>query len=274
MSLTAITGATGAIGGRVAHSLPGPLRLVVRDSARAPSVAADVREAEYGDATAMRAALDGVDTLFLVSASEAPDRIALHTTAIDAAVAAGVGRIVYLSYLGATADATFTFARDHWATEQHIRTVGVRWTFLRDAMYADFLPGLAGADGIIRGPGGEGAFAPVAQDDVAAVATAVLQSDGYDGRTLDVTGAELVTVHEVAALLSDVTGRRVNYAEETVEEAYASRASYGAPAFEIDGWVSTYTAIATGELAVVSPHVREVLGRDPMSLREVLERLV
>ena len=77
-------------------------------------------------------------------------------------------------------------------------------------------------------------------------------------------------MNDVAALLSDVTGKPVRYEEETIEEAYASRASYGAAQFEVDGWVSTYTAIATGELDVLSPAVRLVTGRDPMTLRALL----
>jgi NAD(P)H dehydrogenase (quinone) len=270
LAITAITGATGAIGGRVARSLQGDLRLVVRDAARAPDVGAEVRVADYGDGAAMRTALDGAQTLFLVSATEHPERVRLHTTAVDAAVAAGVERLVYLSFLNAAPDATFTFARDHWATEQRIRDSGVQWTFLRDATYADFLPALVGPDGAIRGPAGNGAFSPVAQDDVAAVAAAVLSSGAYDGRTLDLTGPELLTMVDVAGLLAELSGRPVRYVEETVEEAYASRASYGAAQFEVDGWVSTYTAIAAGDLAVVSPDVREVLGRDPMSVRELL----
>jgi NAD(P)H dehydrogenase (quinone) len=274
MTLIAVTGATGAIGGRVARSLAAhgaDLRLVVRDPSRAPSLSADVRQAAYDDETAMRSAFAGAQTLFFVSASEDPDRVRLHTNVVDAAVAAGVERIVYLSFLNAAADSTFTFARDHWATEQRIRHVGLRHTFLRDAMYADFAPGLAGADRVIRGPGGDGAFTPVAQDDVAAVASAVLLAEGYDGDTLDLTGPERLTLTDVAAVLTDVTGKPVRYEEETVEEAYASRASYGAAQFEVDGWVSTYTAIAAGELDVLSPAVRMVTGHEPMSLRALLE---
>ena len=269
-----MTGATGGIGGRVARSLAdhgADLRLVVRDPIRAPDVGAAVVRASYDDKDAMQQALTGAQTLFFVSASEDADRVRLHTTVVDAAVAAGVERIVYLSYLNAAADSTFTFARDHWATEQRIRETGLRHTFLRDAMYADFLTGLVGAERVIRGPAGDGAFTPVAQDDVAAVASAVLLSEAYDGDTLDLTGPERLTVADVAQVLSDVSGKPVRYERETVEEAYASRASYGAPQFEVDGWVSTYTAIAAGELDVLSPAVRMVTGRDPMSLRQLLE---
>jgi NAD(P)H dehydrogenase (quinone) len=273
MGLIAVTGATGKLGGRVARSLAAEgadLRLVAREPACAPDERAEVAQGEYGDAPAMRAALAGVDTLFLVSAAEHPERVRLHTTAVDAAVAAGVARIVYLSFLAAAPDSTFTFARDHWATEQHIIATGVRHTFLRDAIYAEFLPAMVGADRTIRGPAGDGAFTPVAQEDIAAVATLVLRSDDYDATTVDLTGPERLTMTDVAAVLTDVTGHPVTYVEETVEEAYASRASYGAASFEVDGWVSTYTAIASGELDVLSADVRAVTGRDPISLRRLL----
>ena len=114
--MIAITGATGEVGRRVAALVDSPAPDRPRRS-RAP--AGDVRVASgYGDFEGMRAALEGADTLFLIPAAEAPDRVAQHTTAVDAAVAAGVRRIVYLSFFGASPDATFTLARDHWATER------------------------------------------------------------------------------------------------------------------------------------------------------------
>ena len=151
--MIAVTGATGGIGGRVASRLAErgvEQRLIVRDASRAPAFeGAGVAEAEYGDGEAMRAALAGVETLLLVSASEARDRVRHHVSAIDAAVAAGVGRIVYPSFMGAAPDATFTFARDHSATEAHIRSAGVAHTFLRSCMYAEYVPVFTGPDGVI-----------------------------------------------------------------------------------------------------------------------------
>ena len=156
--------------------MPGePLRLIVRDPARAPSVpGASVAQAAYGEHAALLSALDGVDTLMLLSATESADRVALHKATVDAAVAAGVQRIVYTSFVGAAPGATFTFARDHWHTEEHIRSTGVDFTFLRDNLYLDFVPGFVGSDDVIRGPAGDGRVAAVARDDVAAVAAAVL----------------------------------------------------------------------------------------------------
>jgi uncharacterized protein YbjT (DUF2867 family) len=273
-ALLAVTGATGGLGGRVAARLAAAgarQRLVVRDPARAPSAgAAEVAVATYSNGPAMRAALEGVDTLFLVSGAEAPDRVAQHVTAIDAAVDAGVRRIVYTSFLRAAPDATFTLARDHWATEQHIRSTGVAHTFLRNSLYVDFLPSMV-TDGAIAGPAGEGRVAMVARDDIADVAAAVLTQPGeHDGRTYDVTGPEALTLAEVAAELSRATGRPVVYRPETLSQARASRAHYGAPDYVVEGWISTYAAIATGELAVVSDAVARVAGHPPVTVRDYL----
>jgi uncharacterized protein YbjT (DUF2867 family) len=256
----AITGATGEVGRRVAARVDGA-RLVVRDAARAP--AGDVRVASgYGDFEAMRAALAGVETLFLIPAAEAPDRVAQHVTAVDAAVAAGVAWIVYLSFFGAAPDATFTLARDHWATEEHIRTTGVDWTFLRMNLYMDFIPAMVGADGAIRGPAGDGRVSAILRDDVAAAAATVLTSDGHAGRTYDFTGPSAFSLAEAAALLG------ASYVDETDDEAYASRAGYGAPEWEVRGWVSSYQAIRDGSLSGVSSAVTELTGRPPRSLAE------
>jgi NAD(P)H dehydrogenase (quinone) len=122
----------------------------------------------------MRQALAGVHTFFMIPVHEAPDRVQQHVTAVDSAVAAGVKRIVYSSFVGAAPDATFTFARDHWHTEEHIRNTDLDFTFLRGNVYMDVLPWIVGSDDFIRGPAGEGHVAAVARDDVADVAVSVL----------------------------------------------------------------------------------------------------
>lgn len=273
----AVSGATGAVGGRVAVGLAHlgrEQRLVVRDRGRAPDLpGAEAVEASYDEPEAMRGALAGAETFFMVSAGEAYDRVRQHAAAVDAAVAAGVGRIVYLSFINAAPDATFTFARDHWHTEQHVRASGVRHTFLRDNWYMDLLPAMAGADGVIRGPAGDGRVGAVARDDIARSAVAVLLGGTeHDGRTYDVTGPEAFTLHEAAGELSRATGRDVTYHAETLEEAYGSRAAYGAPEFEVEGWVTSYAAMAAGEMDVVSDAVRELTGHAPMTFAEFLRR--
>jgi NAD(P)H dehydrogenase (quinone) len=274
-SRLAVTGSTGRLGRRVARRLADAgiaQRLILRDPTRAPRLdAADVVRAEYGDGAAARRALDGVTILFMVSGAEAPDRVDQHRSFVDAAVAAGVEHLVYVSFYGAAPDATFTLARDHWATEEHIRATGLRWTFLRDNLYMDFIPAMVGADGTLRGPAGDGRVAAVAQDDIADVAAAVLgRPSTHEGATYDLTGPEALSLVEIAETLSRAAGRAVRYVPETIDEAYASRATYGAPDWQVDAWVSTYTAIAAGEVSGVSDVVDRIAGHAPTSLHALL----
>jgi NAD(P)H dehydrogenase (quinone) len=267
----AVSGATGGVGGRVARLLAErgiAHRLLVRRPTKAPKLdqARVLQFGGYDDAEGMKRALDGARTLFLVSAAEDRDRVALHRSAVDAAVAAGIERIVYTSFVGAAPDSTFTFARDHFHTERHIESSGAAYTFLRHNLYIDFVPGLCPADGVIRGPADEGRVAAVARDDIAEVAVAVLTGEGHEGETYDVTGIESFTLEEAAAELSRVTRRQITFEEETLEEAYESRRPSGAEDFEIEGWVTTYVAIANGELDVVSDTVERLTDHEPRRL--------
>ncbi|GAA4600460.1 SDR family oxidoreductase [Actinoplanes octamycinicus] len=243
-----------------------PQRLLVRDVARAPDLpGATANVAPFHDRDTCREAMRGLRTVLMVSASETPDRVEQHRTFVDAAVDAGVEHLVYISFYGAAPDATFTLARDHWATEQHIQSQGLAATFLRDNLYADFLPMLAGEDRVIRGPAGDGRVAAVAQDDIADAAVAVLRDPAaHAGQTYSLTGPEALTLAEVATIIG------ARYQPETIEEAYASRESYGAPKWQLDAWVSTYTAIAAGELAGVTTHVADLTGRPPTSVATLL----
>ena len=280
--MIAVTGVTGALGGRVVERLAAkgdvPLRLVVRDAGRAPSVpGAEVVEnpGGFADPDGFRAALDGVDTLYLVSAAEAEDRLQQHFGAVDAAVAAGVRRIVYTSFLGAKDDAVFTLVRQHAATEDRIRQSGVRATFLRHSMYADFVPFFAvREDGraVIAAPAGDGRTSFVSRDDLADVGAAVLldESGRFDGQALEVTGPEALTLAEAARVLTEVTGVPTEYRDQTVEEAWATRRPSGHPDWEIEGWVTSYLAIAAGELATVTDVVPTVTGHPARTVAEQL----
>jgi NAD(P)H dehydrogenase (quinone) len=276
----AITGASGGIGRRVAARLGAvhrAQRLIVRDLAAAPAVVgADIVQigpAGYRDTAGMVAALRGTETMLLVSGRESENRVVEHAEAIQAAVEAGVRRIVYTSFLRAEADATFTFAQDHWRTEELIRETGLAFTFLRDSQYLDYVPLLVGEDGVIRGPAGEGRIAWVSRDDVADVATAVLRAEGgeHDGQTYDVTGRESHTMAWAAEQLSAVTGADIKFRNQGVQAAYESRAHLPAADFEIDGWVTSYVVVGTGEMDVVSDTVERIAGHPAQDLPDWLK---
>lgn len=309
MCLFAVTGATGEVGRRVAEGLAKrglEQRLVVRDPGRAPRLPGAIAcgVSSYGDARAMGRALSGTKVLFLVSAHDIMgiihnsamngrpvpryDRLHEHIAAVAAAAAAGVERVVYLSFMNAAEDATFILARDHFATEEYIRSTGLAFTFLRQSLYMDKVPlHLSPGDDVIRAPAGEGRAAWVSRDDVADVAVSVLTGDGHEGRTYDVTGPEALTMAETAERLTASLGRRITYEAQTPHEARTrrdtsrlaemeasrkARTGKGLTGEEVDIWISHYLQIATGEVSKVSDAVPLLCGRPAQSLADYLEK--
>jgi NAD(P)H dehydrogenase (quinone) len=271
----AVTGSTGRVGGIVAAALASagvPLRLLVRSPERAPLLpGAAVEQCEYGDGDRSMEALRAVRLLLMVSAAESATRLDEHRAFVDAAARAGVEHVVYTSFVGASPSSTFTLGRDHAHTEEHIRASGMSFTFLRDNLYADFLPRMVWDDGAIRGPADDGRLAAVAQEDVAAVAAKVLlEPEAHVDATYELTGPDAFTLTEAAATMARLTATEVRFVDETVEEAYASRSAPGVPDWQVDAWVSTYTAIAAGEFERVSDDVPRLLGRPALSLEELL----
>lgn len=270
-----VTGSTGAVGGRVARRLADAglsQRLLVREGTQAPTLAGGIPVAvdDYGDRDSMEQALAGTRTLFLTSFRESEDRLQRHLAAVDAAVAAGVERIVYLSFLEASADSTFLLGRQHFATEEHIRSKDVGFVFLRSSLYADFVPFFTGEDGVIRAPAGDGKVSWISRDDIADTVVVALLTDRFGGEALENTGPEALDLHETAAVLSRVTGRAISYVEETEEMAWESRRPSGAPDWEIAGWISSYLAIANGELSTVSDTVARLTGNPPIDVETLL----
>lgn len=269
---TAITGATGRLGSRVAQLMATQgldQRLIVRSPSRAPVLPnTTVHGAAYQDRQASLDALEGVQTLFMVSGAESePDRLGSHKNFVDAAVAAGVSHIVYVSFFGAAPNATFIYANDHYWTEEHIKAAGVGWTFLRDNLYLDFLPALADEHGVIRGPAADGRVSAVAMDDIAESAAHVLVEPArHIGRTYNLTGPESLSLDAIADRLSRSVGRPFSFENETVEQAHQSRAELGASDDDVRAWVSTYVAIANGEMAAVSGDVEGLTGHPARGL--------
>ncbi len=306
--MLAVTGASGQIGGRVAARLASlgiPQRLIVRNASWTPHLPAAeiVQASSYSDGHAMRKALAGIETLFLVSARDrfgvahmcakagtpAPtyDRLQEHCSAIDAALSAGVNRIVYLSVIKAAPDATFILAHDHFHTEEYIRASGISFTFLRVGLYTDNVPQCVSKDDVIRVPAAYGRAAWVTRDDIADAAASVLTGNGHAGRTFDITGPEALTMSETAAILSAAVGREIVYRPQTTQEARITRTTsrlekfeaerialtgHGLDDYEVEVFVTHFLQIAAGDLAHVSNAVTELTGHAALSLEEYLAR--
>jgi len=266
-STIAVTGATGALGSRVAARLAehGAHQLVLgHHLAQLPELpGAEPRgDAVYDDEEAMQAALAGADTLVLVSSRPTGRRLEEHAAAVEAGRAVGVQRVIFVSLVGAAPTATYRNARDHWLTEQYLAGCGLRYTVVRAGIYASTLTRLADDSLVIRGPGGDGRTAFTTHRDIAAVIATLAEDAGndHDGAVLQATGPESLTLAETAARLATSTGRRFRYQDESVEDAFIWRWQQGMSGTQIESWISWYLAIAAGELDFVSADVQRITG--------------
>jgi NAD(P)H dehydrogenase (quinone) len=278
----AITGAAGHLGRLTAQQVldrvpPGEVVLVTRRPDAIADLAdagAIVRHGDFDEPASLPAAFAGVDRLLLISTDVLGNRVAQHTAAIDAAAAAGVGHVLYTSGLNAGSALPLVVSHDHGATEQAIRDRGLRWTALRNGLYAEFQVAAAAravASGHLVHNSGDGATAYVSRGDCAAAAAAALTGEGHEDRVYDITGPELVTQAQFAALISDITGRPVTAVAIDDDEATRNLTAVGVPADAAMAYASFGTAIREGVLDVVSTDVETLTGRRPRSLREVLE---
>jgi uncharacterized protein YbjT (DUF2867 family) len=279
MRTTLVTGATGNVGSRVIQELRGrgvPVRAFVRapDAASAalgPDV--DLAVGDFAEPASIRAALEGVDVLFL-TCGNLPPQVEYERNVIDAAAQAGVRRLVKLSALGAEIGSRVAFWDWHARIERHLQASGVPSVILRPRFY---MSNLLGSVETIRSAGT--IFAPAAGVkvpmidplDVAATAAVVLSGDGHEGRTYELTGPEAVTFDDVAAQLSDVTGRPTQFVPVPDAAALEGLLQAGMPAWMAENIVTVFGVLREDPAAQVTGAVHALTGRQPRHLAEFLD---
>jgi NAD(P)H dehydrogenase (quinone) len=263
-----VTGASGKVGRLVASRLAEgghEQTLIVRDPGRAPALeGARVVAADFRDPASLRRALAPGDRVFMVSVHEGVEqRLAAHRGFLEAAAAARVGLVAYLSIVNASRQSAFPHSWSHAATEELIRASGLPFVFLRMNLFLDDLSLWFDADGVCRGPGGDGRVALVTRRDVAAVAAAVLTDPSHDGEALDVSGEEALDLAELAAICRAASGRDLRYEPGTREGYVATRIALGRRQWDAEAGAGCYVAVAHGEFDVESDVVRRIGGVEP-----------
>jgi NAD(P)H dehydrogenase (quinone) len=251
---------------------------VVRDPTRADVLAGQgvsVRKGDYDRPETLGAALAGVDRLLLVSGNAVGQRVRQHGAVVDAARSAGVGRIAYTSILRADTS-TLPLAPEHKATEELVRQSGIAWTLLRNSWYVENYTDQLGQyldRGEIVGATGDARVAAAPRGDYAAAAAAALVEDGHEGATYEL-GGPAFTFGELAAVLSEVTGRAVRYRDvgltEFREGLLAAGLDEGTAAFV----TALEEGVAAGELDVSTADLERLLGRPATPLGTAVRTLV
>ncbi len=288
-----ISGASGnygrlAVRGLLERVPPGDLILMSRRPeklAEFAALGAIVRRGDFDDPALLLSTFAGGERLLMISTGRVGKRLPQHRNAIRAAAEAGVRHIVYTSFVNAGGANPALVAKEHGATEDMLRQSGLAWTALRDSQYSEAMAEVAAPIAIESGrwlaSAREGRIGFVTRRDCAASAVAVLTTSGHENKIYNITGPEVLSFREVAALASELSGKPIEYTVVDDEGMYRMFDALGVPREAVDDhvvnrvpWssndmVSFERAIREGFLDLLSDDFEKLTGRQPQSLRSL-----
>ncbi|MGO4637397.1 SDR family oxidoreductase [Mesorhizobium sp. 2RAF45] len=283
-----VTGAAGQLGRSVirylldTHKVP-PAKIIA--TTRNPESVADlaargvvVRAADFNDATSLENAFKGADRVLIISTSDLDlktgRRLKQHEAAVAAAKKAGVSHLLYTSMPNPEPVSPVLFAGDHYGTEQAIKASGIAYTIFRNGWYQEnlfmALPH-AIASGQWYTSAGDGRIAHGSRDDMAAAIAAGLASGSTDSKTYTLTGPRAYTTAEIAALVSEVTGKPLDVIQLPDEALTEGVKAAGVPEEFARVIVSFDANTRSGRIAMVTDAVETLSGRKPRTLKQFLE---
>ncbi|BBQ85801.1 TPA: SDR family oxidoreductase [Kluyvera ascorbata] len=282
--MIAITGATGQLGQHVIANLlntaaAAQLVAIVRNPAKAAALSqqgVSVRQADYGDETALTQALQGVEKLLIISSSEVGQRAPQHRNIIKAAKTAGVKFIAYTSLLHADTS-PLGLAVEHIETEKMLADSGIPYALLRNGWYTEnYLASAPAAleHGVFIGAAGEGKIASATRADYAAAAARVMTEDGHAGKVYELAGDNGWTLSELAAELTKQSGKNVVYQNLGQADFAAALKSVGLPAGLADMLADSDIGAAKGGLFDDSHTLSTLIGRPTTSLADSVKDLL
>ncbi|SFU83074.1 NAD(P)H dehydrogenase (quinone) [Clostridium sp. DSM 8431] len=251
----------------------------------------ELRVADFNDEEGLVKDFSGADTMILISMPfVGSKRRAVQKRALDAAVKAGVKKIVYTSIVGAGEKNIDTYeVNDHVWFEAYVKEQPIKYLFLRDSQYAEamvsnYINAYENTNNILANNMGDGKMAYISRDDCAYAAACAAMSD-WENRVVNVNGPELLTIAEYINIANEVTGHNVKYVEISDEEQYKFFDSIGVPRtteemwaqtasnfpFCSDGMVTFGRAIRKNQMAVFTDDFEKLTGRKPMTVKELFE---
>ncbi|RUW68861.1 MULTISPECIES: SDR family oxidoreductase [unclassified Mesorhizobium] len=283
-----VTGASGQLGRSVLRHLLdaqkiAPARIIA--TTRNPESLADlaalgitVRAADFNDQASLEEAFKGADRVLIISTGDldlkSDRRLKQHQAAVAAAKAAGVSHLLYTSMPNPEPGSPVLFAGDHYGTEQAIKASGIAYTIFRNGWYQENLF-LALPHAIASGKwytsAGEGRIAHAARDDMAAAIAAGLASGSTDSRIHTLTGPQAYTTTEIAALVSEVTGKPLEVIQLPDEALTEGVKAAGVPEEFARVIVSFDANTRSGRISMVTDAIETLSGRKPKSLKQFLE---
>ncbi len=281
-----VTGATGHLGRAVIENLlrktaPNQIAALVRDESKASALADQgvrIRVGSYDDTGSLDKAMQGIEKVLLIAGTDEENRLRQHQNVVDSAKRQGVPSIAYTSRtLKDRKTMVNRLMEGHFQTEEYIQASGLRYALFRNVLYMDTLPVFLGGEAVfatgIRLPAGQGKVPFVLRSEMGeAIANVLLGSDG-ENRFYKLTGTIAYSFEDVAAALTDWSGKKVAYIPAEAAAFEVQMKERGLPEPAVRRAIGFMTDIKNGQEDEVTPDLENLLGRKPTPLSEGLKTL-
>lgn len=280
-----ITGANGHLGSATIGYLlmKNPLlklKALVRSEEKGKALKAkgvDISIGDYLKYDSLPDAMEGAETILLISSSTLSNRYSQHANAIKAAKESGVRHIVYTSFLKANPDSKFSAGIDHFKTEELIKNSGMSYTIMRNTYYADFLPNIIGnavETGAIFYSAGNAKVNFALRSEMAEANAVVLSNlSAHKNKVYEITSASKYSFEEIAEFLSELTGKQIKYVDIPVEMLKENIMKSGLPEEVADLMGSIAESMKAGEFDFVDLTLENIIGRKPADLKDFLRNV-
>ena len=273
-----ITGATGKTGSATAKSLGEKgetFRALIRNEEKKEgleSLGGEVVIGSIENTEVVNQSMQGVKTV-LVLLPNSESQLALEKQLVDSAKQAGVERIVKMSSIEATPDATSPIPKLHLESEEYIKQSGLAWTMIKPNFYMQNLLASAGTikeQGKIFLPMGEGKTGMIDTTDVGKVLAKVLSEDGHESMNHEITGPEILSFYEVAEIFSKALGKQVDYVDVPMDAYKETLGQFLTNQWHLDAVIDLFKGIAEGGIEDKTDTFNELMGETPKSLSQFL----
>lgn len=288
MSKILVTGATGELGKQTLKSLlsktdASNLAALVRDESKAADLkesGVEIRKGDYEDIDSLKAAFQGIDKLFFVSASDVEKRLPQHENVMKAVKESNIKHVVYTSFVRKNetdSSPIATLGKAHIYTDNFLQKSGITFSILRHNLYMEFAPFFMG-DKVVENkmvylPSGEGKVAFLLRSEMAEIAANVLTSEGHENKIYNISGEGAFSYGDIAKMISEITGKEIKFVSPSVEEFIQTMKKASVPEEMIGLSVGFAQAIEQGEFEQNNPEISKLLGRKPTTLEAFLKKI-
>jgi uncharacterized protein YbjT (DUF2867 family) len=230
----------------------------------------ETAQGDLSSRKSINAAIEGISKIFLVTPSH-PDQVQWEGNVVEIAQKCNIRHIVKLSTLGANPDSDMLICKWHGQSEEQIRASGIPFTFLRAHNFMqnilNFTPSIV-ENGVFRAPLGEAKLSLVDVRDVAEVAVEVMSEEGHASNIYRMTGPDAISFYQVADILSNLTGKQIQYHPISLEEERKYLIRFGMPTWYAEDLLNLYQQFREGRGARIWNDIEKVLGRPATDFRK------